>query len=134
MNIRHAFRRKCSIFEFPLHDVLLLNSCPPYMELLKVNLIFKVSLTESYVADINSLGTHIHAWLLGLLQLESSFSLLSFSLATTENLTKTFRYDSHATFQSSSTSWRWQKPPSRTPSWNRPWMDATETKELCLQS
>lgn len=61
MNIRHAFRRKCSIFDFPLHDVLLLNRCPPYMELLNVNLIFNVSLNESYVADINSLGTHIHA-------------------------------------------------------------------------
>lgn len=44
---RHAFRRKCSIFEFPLHNVLLLNSCPPYMELLNVNPIFNVSLNES---------------------------------------------------------------------------------------
>lgn len=134
MNIRHAFRRKCSIFEFPLHNVLLLNSCPPYMELLNVNPIFNVSLNESYVVDINSLPTHIHACWVCLMQLDSSVSLLSFSRATTENLTKTFRYDPHSTSQSSSTSWRWQNPPSRTPSWNRPWMDATEILELCLQS
>lgn len=134
MNIRHAFKRKCSNFGFPLHSVLLLNSCPPNMELLNVNPIFNVSLNVSYVADINSLPAQIHVWLLGLMHLNSLASLPSFSLETTENITETFKYDLHATSQSSSTSWRWQNPSSRTPSWNRPWMYATEIQELCCQS
>lgn len=67
MNIWYVFRRKCLIFEFLLYDVLFFNSWLLYMELLKVNLIFKVLLIELYVVDINLLGIYIYVWLFGFL-------------------------------------------------------------------